>query len=67
MHFNYLNKAADEEFLDTYLKSTFKKILFIKSLVFWKKNEKQNKIKFWTFASTCYTWYKCNMENAIFF
>ena len=27
----------------------FKKILFIESLVFWKKNEKQNDIKVWTF------------------
>ena len=37
-------------FLDLYLKSVFKDILFINSFVFWKKNEKGNKIKFWTFV-----------------
>ena len=33
--FNHLNKAAHEEFLDLYLKSVFKKILFIKGIGFW--------------------------------
>ena len=66
MHFNYLNKSVDGEFLDLYSKSVFKKIMFIKSLVFWKKNEKQNEIKFWKFVWACYTWNNCNLENAIF-
>ena len=30
----YLNKAANKEFLDIYLKSVFKKILLIKKLLF---------------------------------
>ena len=55
------------KFLDLYLKSVFKKILFVKSLVFWKKNENQIENKFWTFVWPCYTWNKWNMENAIFF
>ena len=37
-----------EDFLDLYLKSVFKKIVYIKSLVFSKKNEKRIEIKFRT-------------------
>ena len=44
MHFNYLNKSASGEFLDSYLKSLFKEIPFKKSLVFLKKNENRNEI-----------------------
>ena len=40
----FLNK--DGESLDLYLKGTFKKTMFIKSLVFRKKNEQRNEIKF---------------------
>ena len=58
---------ANGEFLGLYFKSVFKKILLKKRLVFWKKNEKQNEMKFWTFSETPYTWNKCNMENVIFF
>ena len=65
--FNCLNKTAAGESLDLYWKSVFKKILFVESLVLWKKNEKRNEMKFWTFVWTCYTWGKCNMENATFF
>ena len=61
-----LNRAADWEFSDPYLKSVFKKHRPIKNLVFWKKNEKQNKTKFWTFLWTCYTWNKCIMGNPTF-
>ena len=43
MHFNYVNKAADSELQDLYLKKVLKKILFIKGYVFWKK--KKNEIK----------------------
>ena len=39
-------KLPLESFFYLYLKSVFKKVLFTKSLVFWKKNEKQNEIKF---------------------
>ena len=34
MHLNYLNQAADGEFLALYFKGVFKKIMFIKSLEF---------------------------------
>ena len=37
-------KAADGEFLNLYLKREFKKILFIKSIALWSKNEKRNEI-----------------------
>ena len=43
------------ESLDLYLKSVFKKIMFIK------------KMKFWTFVRTSYNWSKYNMENTTFF
>ena len=59
----YSNKTADGESLDLYLKRVF---CFWKYL-FWKKNEKGNEIKFWTFVWTCYTRNKYNMENVIFF
>ena len=32
-----------------------------------KAKSKAKKIKFWTFVWTCYTWSKCNMEDAIVF
>ena len=69
IHFNYLNKAVDGEFLDFHLKRAFTKILFINSLVSWKKNEKRNEIIFWKFVWTCDTWNKCkcNIENEILF
>ena len=35
--------------------------------MFWKKNEKQNWIIFWTFLLTCYTWNKYKLENEISF
>ena len=66
----YLNKFAYIESLNIFWKSVFKKILLIKSLLFWKKGEKRNEIKFWIFIRTmwtCYAWNKCNMENKIFF
>ena len=44
--------AADGEFLDLYLKNLLSKVLVIKRIVFWKKNEKRNEIKFWTFTWT---------------
>ena len=43
-HFNYLNKTADGESLDLHLKNVFKKIVFIRSFLFWKKSEKRNEI-----------------------
>ena len=43
-NFNYLNEAADGEFLDLYLKKLFKKVLFINSLEFLKENEQWNEI-----------------------
>ena len=48
IYFNWLNKLVDGESLDLYLKRVFKKIMFIKSLVFWKWNEEQkrNDMKF---------------------
>ena len=49
IHVIFLNKAANGELLDLYLKAFSKKILFVKSLVFWKKNETRNEMKFWTF------------------
>ena len=56
------NKAAEKESLN--LKSSVYKE---RRLVFWKKNETINKIELRAFVWTCYTWNKCNMENAIFF
>ena len=53
-----LRMRFSHEFLDLYLKSVFKKILFIKRLAFLKKHEKRNGMKFWTFVWTCYTWKK---------
>ena len=44
MHFDYLNKTTDGVPLDLYLKRVLKKILFIKSAAFWKKNEKGNEV-----------------------
>ena len=54
--FNYLNRDDGEEFLYLYLKRVFKKNPFIKNTVFWKKNEKQNEVKLWTFGWVGYTW-----------
>ena len=45
-HFNYLNKTAIGESLVLYFNRVFKKVLLIKSLVYLKKNAKENKIKF---------------------
>ena len=56
-----LQDALDVGLATLYLKSVFKKILF------WKKIEKPNEIKFWTIVWICYTWSKCNMENTILF
>ena len=67
MHFSYLNKAANGEFLDLYLNLVFKKILLIKRLLFWTKKEKWNETKFWTFSWTFYTWNTCNVKNATIF
>ena len=39
MHFNYLNSAANGEFLDLYLKSLFKKIPFTNSPVLKEKGK----------------------------
>ena len=33
----------------------------------WKKNDKRNESKFRTFAWTCYTSNRCNVENPMFF
>ena len=62
--FSCLSITGNGKFLDLYLKSILKKILFISVL---KENEKWNKIKLWTFLWTWYVWNKCNMENVIFF
>ena len=43
--------------------NVIEKLLSVKSLVFWQKNEKRHEIEFWTFDWTCYTLNKCNMER----
>ena len=45
MHFNYLNKSVNGEFLDLYVKSVFRKILFWKNFLRSKKKKGRQRRK----------------------